>query len=173
MYIEKLCARSKLIPGVLVETAGKKSAGWSSSQSGRPTIWLRCRSWRSDCVHKNGDIGLATILFPCLLGAMHVAVRPSGNDAQCSRAVSQHGGLHCNPKTLILPLSITSRRLSPLASMNKQVHVTTLQSLHDSSNSRDACTEQVRQMSLYLVCDAQMISLPLAGCGRATGWVST
>lgn len=40
---------------------GEKRAVWQLSQFGRSTIWLRCRSWRSDCVQKNGDVGLATV----------------------------------------------------------------------------------------------------------------
>lgn len=45
-------------PPALGGYRGEKRAFW---QFGRPTIWSRCRSWRSDCVQKYGDVESTTI----------------------------------------------------------------------------------------------------------------
>ena len=79
MYMEKLVARSKPIPRILVETAGKNAQSGSFLDNGRPTIWLRCRSWRSDCDQKNGDVDLATSLSSRSLETLNVATRTSDN----------------------------------------------------------------------------------------------
>lgn len=78
----KAPARSKPIPRVLVETAGKKRAVWQMSQFGRSTIWMRCRSWRSGCVQKNGDVGFPKILSSRSLETLNMAVRLSDNHVQ-------------------------------------------------------------------------------------------
>lgn len=61
MYIEKLRARSRTIPRLWWDTAGKNAQVWQFSQFGRPTFWLKCRSWRGDCVQKYGDVDFARI----------------------------------------------------------------------------------------------------------------
>lgn len=134
MYMEKLVARSKPIPRVLVETAGKNAQSGRFLDNGRPTIWLRCRSWRSDCDQKNGDVDLATSLSSRSLETLNVATRTSDNPRACG-LVNTEGSTVGRQSYGVDLASFENLAQAESLGLNEQAHVSNLLSRHDSSNN--------------------------------------
>lgn len=147
---------------------GEKRAAWRL-QLGRSTICVRCRSWRSDCVQKNGDVEFATIpSHPHVLWRPRTWLReyqsstcrrPSQRDAPCGETTIL--------RARILPDSKTSRRLSPLARVEFAQSTRLVQQLRCIWPLR----ETIPPASQCLVCCTGDYFAD-AGPERATGWQS-
>lgn len=142
-------------------------------QLGRPTIWSKCRSWRSDCVQKYGTIESATIPSSRCLETLNVAARTPCNHVNAAESTRSTLRWDKNPTAWIFDF-FENLVQTQFLGFNQRAHVSNLLSLRDSSNSQDAYSRSRNQIRKRLCTsyDARMPTLPVAGCELARGWQS-